>query len=70
MAQNRAQQVVQEQVLIRPERYPGYHKDLVIILNDALRSAGEGTGSPKRRKELAEVVRAKASQMLSAGDAE
>ena len=70
MAQNRAQQVVQEQVLIRPERYAGYHKDLIMILNDSLRSASEGTSPARRRRELAEAVRAKASQMPAIGDAE
>ena len=68
MAQNRTRQVVQDQISNRPERYPGYHTDLINILNEAIRSAGEGTGSAKRRKELAEAVRAKASQMPSTGD--
>jgi hypothetical protein len=61
----RAQQVVQEQVLIRPVRYSGYHKDLIMILNEALRNSGEGAGMAKRRKELADAIRAKASQMPS-----
>jgi hypothetical protein len=65
MAAPRAQQVVQEKVLIRPDRYAGYHRDLIAILNEALRASGEGVGAAKRRKDLADVIRAKASQIPS-----
>lgn len=70
MAAPRAQQVIQEQVLIRPVRYEGYHKDLIAILNDALRAVGDGTGTTKRRGEIAEAIRAKASQVPSKGEDE
>jgi hypothetical protein len=59
----RAQQVLREQIAIRPDRYSGYHKDLIEILNDALRSVGDSTEKSKRRRDLAEAIKAKASQL-------
>lgn len=59
----RAQQVLREQIAIRPDRYAGYHKDLIEILNDALRSIGDSTEKSKRRRDLAEAIKAKASQL-------
>ena len=65
MAAPRAQQVIHDQVLIRPDRYPGYHADLISLINNALSALGDGASAPKRRKDLADAVRAKASQMPS-----
>lgn len=59
----RAQQVLTSQVAIRPERYPGYHKDLIEILNAALRAIGDSAEKTKRRRDLAEAIKAKASQL-------
>lgn len=63
MAPPRAQQVIQEQVLIRPERYGDYHRDLITILNEAIRGIADGSGATKRRKDISDAIRAKASQM-------
>lgn len=59
----RPQQVLREQIEILPDRYTGYHKDLIGILNDALRSVGDGTEKSKRRRELIQAINAKASQL-------
>ena len=64
----RAQQVLRDQIGIRPERYPGYHKDLIEILNDALRTVGDSTDKSKRRRLLADAIKAKASRLSSTGD--
>lgn len=65
MAAPRAQQVIQEQVLVRAARYEGYHKDLVTILNDALRSVADGASAPKRQRDIAEAIKAKATRIKS-----
>lgn len=62
----RAQQVLTGQVSMRPERYPGYHKDLVEILNAALRAIGNSAEKTKRRRDFAEAIKAKASQLPTA----
>lgn len=64
----RAQQVLRDQIGIRPDRYSGYHKDLLEILNDALRSVSDSTDKSKRRRLLADAIKAKASQLSSAED--
>ena len=61
----RAQQVLKDQIAIRPERYPGYHRDLIDVLNDALRSVADSTEKGRRRRDLGEAIKAKATQMLS-----
>lgn len=63
MAAPRAQQVIQEQVMIRSARYEGYHKDLISILNDALRTVSDGAHAAKRQRDIAEAIKAKASRM-------
>lgn len=63
MAAPRAQQVLREQIEVVPERYAGYHKDLIEILNDALRSIGDSTERTKRRRDLVEAIKAKASRL-------
>lgn len=62
----RAQQVLREQIAIRPSRYAGYHKDLVEILNDALRAVSDSTEKTKRRRDLTDAIKAKASQLPTA----
>lgn len=64
----RAQQVLKDQIAIRPMRYAGYHKDLIEILIDALRSVGDGTDRAKRRRLLTDAIKAKASRLASTGD--
>jgi hypothetical protein len=66
----RAQQVLKDQIGIRPERYAGYHKDLIEILNDALRAIGDSADKTKRRKALADAIKAKASRLAVAGSSE
>lgn len=61
----RAQQVLISQVAVRPERYPGYHKDLIEILNAALRAISDSAEKNKRRRDLADAIKAKASQIPS-----
>ena len=61
--------MIQEQVLIRPERYAGYQKDLIGILHGALLSVAEGASTTKRRKDLADAIKAKASRLNEPGDA-
>lgn len=63
----RAQQVLREQISIRPERYPGYHKDLIEILNDLIRSIGDSAEKSKRRRDVTDAIKAKASQMPASG---
>lgn len=65
MAAPRAQQVMKEQVLIRPARYEGYHRDLIAILNAAIKAVGDGANAPKRQRDIAEGIKAKASRMKS-----
>jgi hypothetical protein len=55
---------------MRAERYPGYHKDLVEILNGALRAIGDSAEKTKRRRDLAEAIKAKASQLPTADGAQ
>lgn len=59
----RAQQVLREQIAIRPDRYDGYHKDLIEILNGTLRAIADSTEKGRRRRDLAEAIKAKASRM-------
>lgn len=59
----RAQQVLQEQIAIRPDRYDGYHKDLIDILNAALRAIGDSAEKSRRRRDLTDAINAKASRM-------
>jgi hypothetical protein len=63
----RAQQVLREQIAIRPARYPDYHKDLIGILNDAIRAIGDSAEKGKRRRDLSEAIKAKASQLPTSG---
>jgi hypothetical protein len=68
MAAPRAQQVIKEQIALRPERYPKYHKDLIELLNEELREIGDGASAANRRKKLGDAIKAKASQIpLSEG---
>jgi hypothetical protein len=63
MAAPRALEVIRENVILRPERYSRYHTDLVGLLVDALTAAGDGLSTTQRRRDLAEAVKAKASQI-------
>jgi len=65
----RAQQVLKEQIVLRAERYPGYYKDLMELLNDNLRAIADSTDRSKRRRDLLEGIKAKASQIPSSGAA-
>lgn len=67
MPPKRSQQVVQEQVLLSPDRYPTYREDLISLLNMALRSVSDGAPPAKRRKELSDGIKAKTSQMPAGG---
>jgi hypothetical protein len=66
LAAPRALQVIKDNVTLRPERYDGYHADLVGLLSDALTSAGDGLSTTQRRRDLADAVKAKASTIGSA----
>jgi hypothetical protein len=68
MAEPRVLQVLREQVLIRPERYTGYHRDLLEVLNSAMKAVSDGDNGSKRQKELANEVRAKASRLPVSGE--
>ncbi len=59
----RAQKVLREQIHITPARYDGYHKDLIEILNGALRAIADSTEKGRRRRDLADAIKAKASRM-------
>lgn len=61
----RAKQVLMSQVAVRPERYPSYHKDLIEILNAAIRAISDSAEKNKRRRDLADAIKAKASQIPS-----
>lgn len=63
MSSPRALQVLKDNVRLRPNRYPDYHTDLVILLRDALAAAGDGLSATQRRRDLADSVKAKASQI-------
>lgn len=65
MAAPRALHVIRENVILRPERYGNYHTDLVGLLVDALTAAGDGLSTTQRRRDLADAVKAKASQIGS-----
>lgn len=65
MAVPRAQQVIETLVRTLPERYEGYPGDLVEILNQALRTTGDGSSTSRRRKEVSESIRQKATQFQS-----
>ena len=65
MAAPRALQVIKENVILRPDRYADYHTDLVVLLSDALTAAGDGLSAAQRRRDLADAVKAKASQIGS-----
>jgi hypothetical protein len=59
----RAQQVLRDQIALRPERYTSYHKDLIEILNDELRAIADSVERPRRRKNLVDAIKAKATQI-------
>ena len=63
MAASRVIQVIEANVLLRPDRYAAYHRDLVELLSDAMAAAGDGISVAERRRDLADSVRAKASQI-------
>lgn len=63
MSAPRALQVLKDNVMLRPTRYPAYHTDLVGLLRDALTAAGDGLSATQRRRDLADAVKAKASQI-------
>lgn len=65
MAAPRALQVIKDNVILRPDRYANYHTDLVGLLSDALTAAGDGLSATQRRRDLADAVKAKASQIGS-----
>lgn len=65
MAAPRALQVIKENVILRPDRYVDYHTDLVGLLVEALTAAGDGLSDTQRRRDLADAVKAKASQIGS-----
>jgi hypothetical protein len=65
LAAPRALQVTKENVTLRPERYDGYHADLVELLSDALTAAGDGLSKIQRRRDLTDAVKAKASTIGS-----
>lgn len=64
----RAQQVLQQQIALLPERYAGYHRDLIDVLNGALRAVGDAGDRTRRRRELSEAIKAKASQIKAGSD--
>jgi|LakMenEpi03Aug12_release.lakeMendotaPanAssembly.Ray.scaffolds.fasta_scaffold374583_2 hypothetical protein len=66
MSAPRALQVLQENVKLRPTRYPDYHADLVLLLREALTAVGDGLSATQRRRDLADAVTAKASQIGTA----
>lgn len=61
MAAPRPVQVIKDNIGLRPERYDGYHADLVSLLNDALTAVGDGAGATQRRRDLVDAIKAKAS---------
>ena len=61
MAAPRAIQVIKDSVGLRPERYDGYHVDLVNMLVDALTAAGDGLSTTQRRRDLTDAIKAKAT---------
>lgn len=63
MSVPRAQQVLRDQIDLLPERYPGYNKDVVEILNDQLRAIRDSEDKTRRRKKLVEAIKAKATQI-------
>ena len=70
MAKINRQQVLREQILNRPERYPNYHEDLAALLSDAMTSVREDRTVVERRKSLTEGIRAKATRGATVGEGE